>query len=134
MTWNLRIERIQKRFIRLALRNLPWRDPVNLPPYPDRCRLLNLDTLERRRKVAQTAAKIINGELDAPGLLSRVDFRASRFTRNTSAILHRFHRTSFGYNEPFSSMLRTFSIVEDEFEFGEATRLFTNRLSRKRLL
>lgn len=136
LTWILRIERVQKRFIRLALRGLPWRDPVNLPPYSDRCRLLNLDTLEDRRKLAQvtTTAKIINGELDAPGLLARIGFRASRWTRNTAVIHHAFHRTSYGFNEPFSAMLRTFSTVEDEFEFGEPVRRFSNRVKRQRLL
>ena len=53
ITWSLRIERVQKRFIRLAMRDLPWRDPYNLPPYPERCRLLGLDTLECRRKRQQ---------------------------------------------------------------------------------
>lgn len=136
LTWSLRIERVQKRFIRLALRNLPWRDPVNLPPYPERCRLLNLDTLERRRRLAQatTAAKIINNELNVPGLLSLIDFRTSRRTRNNSAFHHRFHRTSFGFNEPFSAMMRTFASVEEEFEFNEPVRLFVNRLNRRRLL
>lgn len=41
VTWILRLEGVQKRFVRLALRNLPWRDPVNLPPYPNRCLLLS---------------------------------------------------------------------------------------------
>ena len=46
LVWTIRIQRVQKRCIRFALRNLPWRDPINLPPYPDRCRLLRLDTLD----------------------------------------------------------------------------------------
>ena len=50
LSWSLRIECVQKRFVRFALRDLPWRDPDNLPPYTDRCKLLGLDTLERRRK------------------------------------------------------------------------------------
>ena len=33
------IERVQKKFVRFALRLLPWNDPVNLPPYPGRCQL-----------------------------------------------------------------------------------------------
>ena len=33
LTWIIRIERVQKRFLRMALRNLLWRDPGNLPPY-----------------------------------------------------------------------------------------------------
>ena len=67
VSWYLRIESAQKRFIRLALRSLPWNDPDNLPPYPERCRLLGLDILERRRNLQQMllVAKLLNGEMDA---------------------------------------------------------------------
>ncbi|XP_062533189.1 uncharacterized protein LOC134202158 [Armigeres subalbatus] len=30
IVWNLRIERVQRRFIRIALRHLPWRDPLKV--------------------------------------------------------------------------------------------------------
>lgn len=43
----LAIERVQRKFIRFALRQLPWNDPVNLPSYPDRCRLINLKVCHR---------------------------------------------------------------------------------------
>ena len=39
-----RIECVQKQFLRFALRQLLWRNPVRLPPYTDRCKLLNLPT------------------------------------------------------------------------------------------
>lgn len=131
LTWSLRIERIQKRFIRLALRNLPWRDPDNLPPYPDRCRLLGLETLDRRRKVQQSLliAKLLNGEVDAPELLSLLEFRVpNRVLRSTTLLQSSFHRTVFGYNEPISACIRAFSAVEEFFEFDEPTRHFANRI------
>ena len=99
--------RIQRRFIRLALKELPWRDPTNLPPYPDRCRLLGLDTLEHRRKVQQAVciAKILNAELDSPKLLSLMNFRASqRMLRPSSMLLNQFHRTNYGYYEPVAGI------------------------------
>jgi hypothetical protein len=40
-----RVERMQRRFIRYALRGLGWTDMHNLPPYEDRCALLHLDIL-----------------------------------------------------------------------------------------
>ena len=131
ITWNLRIERVQKRFIRLALRNLPWRNPDNLPPYPDRCRLLGLDTLERRRKIQQCLfiAKLLNGELDAPALLQMVNFRVpNRNLRNATLLQPVFHRTLFGKNEPFTACVRGFTAVEDHFQFDEPTRYFISRL------
>lgn len=137
VSWCLRIERVQKRFVRMALRNLPWRDPVNLPPYPERCQLLGIDTLQRRRKIQQALliAKLINGEIDSPELRSMVNFRIpSRMLRNTTLLENRYHRTLFGYNEPIAACVRTFSIVEDLFEFDEPSSHFANRINRSRLI
>lgn len=131
VTWCIRIERIQKRFIRLALRNLPWRDPDNLPPYPDRCRLLGLDTLDRRRKVQQSLmiAKLLNGETDAPDLLSLLNIRAPiRSLRDTTLLQPNFHHTVYGYYEPMSACIRTFTAVEELFEFNESSGRFANRI------
>ena len=131
LSWNLRIERVQRRFLRFALRDLPWRDPENLPPYSDRCRLLGLDTLERRRRMQQAlfVAKLLNGEVDSPKLLSLLNIRASQRTlRISSLMVNRFHRTSFGCNEPMASCIRTFTQVEELFEFGESVAKFKKRL------
>ena len=137
LTWSLRIERVQKRFIRLALRHLPWRDPLNLPPYPNRCRLIGLETLDRRRKIQQAAfvVKILNGEIDSPRLLSSLNFRApQRASRSTGLLQPSFHRTTFGYNEPFTACLRTISIGEEIFDFGEPSYKFVQKLSRSNLI
>ena len=133
LNWSLRIERIQKRFIRVALRDLPWQDPASLPPYRDRCKLISLDTLARRRKIQQVTfvAKLLNNEVDCPRLLSLLDLRVpSRALRNYALLQPRFHRTAFGYNEPLSSMVRSFTSVEDLFEFGERSSCFSRRVAR----
>lgn len=59
--WIMRLESIQRKFVRYALRHLPWNDPANLPPYE----LLGIDTLERRRSIAQAmfAAKVLVGDI-----------------------------------------------------------------------
>ena len=137
LVWSLRIERVQKRFLRFALRDLPWRDPVNFPPYPDRCRLLGLDTLERRRKIQQAVfpAKLMNNETDSPKTLSMLNFRASQRTLRSTGLLQRnYHRTVFGCNEPMTACIRTFSVVENLFEFGEPTLMFKRRLNNTSLL
>ena len=131
--WNLRIERVQRRFMRMALRDLPWRQPDNLPPYSDRCRLLNLDTLERRRKMQQVlfVAKLLNGEVDSPKLLSLLSFRAPhRALRPASLLTNRYHRTNFGRNEPIASCIRMFNRVEEYFEFGEPSFKLKKKLAR----
>lgn len=132
-SWSLRMERIQKRFIRFALKNLPWHNPHDLPPYPDRCRLLGLDTLQRRRRIkqAELIAKILNGEIDSPWLLSVLDLRApQRTSRNGALIQPRFHRTTFGLNEPLTACIRTFTLIDDLFEFDEPSHRFVKRIGR----
>lgn len=136
VTWNIRIERVQKRFVRIALRNLPWRDPLNLPAYPERCRLLELETLDRRRKIQQATfvVKLLNGDVDCPHLLSLLDFRASgRMLRQRSMMQPGFHRTLYGYNQPLCVMVRMFSSVESVFDFGITTTQFVNRVRRLNL-
>ena len=49
-----RIQAIQRRFIRFALRGLGWADTHNLPPYGDLLKLINLQPLDKRRDVADT--------------------------------------------------------------------------------
>ena len=127
LSWSLRIERVQKRFLRLALRDLPWRDPTNLPPYPHRCRLLGLDTLERRRKIQQAlfVVKLLNAEIDSPRLLSLLNIRATqRNLRPSSLLVNNFHRTEFGRNEPLASCIRTFTSVEQYFDFDVSSHKF----------
>ena len=48
-----RIERIQEKFVKYALRRLGWDITRDLPPYTHRCMLLSLDTLKMRRDTAR---------------------------------------------------------------------------------
>jgi hypothetical protein len=47
-----RIERVQRKFVRYAFRELDWMDMHDLSPYVDRCALIRLETLIRRRSYA----------------------------------------------------------------------------------
>ncbi|XP_055605590.1 uncharacterized protein LOC129753768 [Uranotaenia lowii] len=58
--WTARFEAIQRRFVRYALRELPWENPLNLPPYAQRCALLGLHTLSDRRSIGQSLPFRIN--------------------------------------------------------------------------
>lgn len=73
--WIDRIEKIQSKFIRYALRFLPWNNPNDLPPYESRCRLLGMDTLQKRRDTlrATFVAKTLLGEIDAPWILAQIN-------------------------------------------------------------
>lgn len=131
--WDLRIENVQRRFIRFALKDLPWNDPYNLPPYPDRCRLLSLDTIQQRRKLQQIifVAKLLRGDIDSPKLLSQLNFRTAQHSLRTSSLLQLpYHRTEYGYNEPFTSCIRNFLLYEHLFEFDEPVYTLRNKIVR----
>ena len=113
-TWIDRIERLQKRFVRFALRRFPWTDRLNLPPYEHRCNLLGIATLKKRRRIQQAmvAAKVILGEIDCPALLSKFSFNApGRIQRRSldEMFVTPFHRSVFGYFEPVTRIIRTFN-------------------------
>jgi hypothetical protein len=115
--WNLfydvrvdRVERVQKRFIRYALRGLGWTDMHDLPPSEDRCALLHLDTL-------------------ALNLLSVFDLITPRYpTRGTEFLCIDFHRTNNGLHESISGAMRQFNEVIGLFDFGLTRDQFLNRL------
>jgi hypothetical protein len=60
----IRIELMQRKFVRYALRGLGWTDMYDLPPYVDRCALICLETLTRRR------TDVLSGRVGSPNLHS----------------------------------------------------------------
>jgi hypothetical protein len=126
-----RVERVQRRFIRYALRGLGWTDMHDLPPYEDRCALLHLYTLAKRRSVAcmMFIFDVLNGRVNSPGLLSVLNLIAPRYsTRGTEFLRIDFHRTNYGVHEPLSSAMRQFNEVIGLFDFGLTRDQFLNRL------
>jgi hypothetical protein len=67
-----RVERVQRRFIRYAFRGLGWTDMHDLPPYEDRCSLLDLDTLTKRLSIVcvMFIFDVLSGRVNSPNLLS----------------------------------------------------------------
>jgi hypothetical protein len=126
-----RVERVQRRFIRYALRGLGWTDMHDLPPYEDRCALLHLYTLAKRRSVAcmMFIFDVLSGRVNSPGLLSVLNLIAPRYsTRGTEFLRIDFHRTNYGVHEPLSSAMRQFNEVIGLFDFGLTRDQFLNRL------
>lgn len=116
-----RIEAIQRKFIRFALRHLSWRDPLNLPSYESRCKLIDLELLEPRRNVAKACfiGDLLQGTVDCPSLLCMLDIN----TRRRNLRVHSFlsisrARTNYGYNEPMRSMSRVFNRCYNVFDFN----------------
>ncbi|XP_055644162.1 uncharacterized protein LOC129780183 [Toxorhynchites rutilus septentrionalis] len=107
-----RIERVQKRFVRYALRGLPWNDPTNLPPYEQRCALIGMQTLESRRLMLQRIFifDVLTDKIDCSYLLRNVSLHApSRQLRHHRVLAMPNHRTIYGQNNPLDACCRVFN-------------------------
>lgn len=91
----IRLERLQRRFVRLVGTRLGM--PFFEVPVEDLMTQLNLCPLATRRDLADLffLFKLINGMLDCPDLLSMVNFRIPRSTRSTELFAHQHHRTNY---------------------------------------
>lgn len=130
-TWISRIEAVQRKFVRYALRSLPWHDPTNLPRYEDRCRLLGIETLEQRRNNSQAVfiAKILLGELDSPEILNRINIYApTRVLRQRGFLMLESRNTGYGSHDPIRFMAATFNGVYELFDFNASAERFKRRL------
>jgi hypothetical protein len=67
-----KVERVQRRIVRYALRVLGWTDIYDSPPYEQRCALLRLKTLVKRRFVTclMFIFVVLGGKMNSPNLLS----------------------------------------------------------------
>ena len=129
--WSQRIEKVQKKFVRYALRHLPWRDSQNLPSYEDRCRLLSMQPLQLRREVAQAVfvAKILTAEIDCPSLLAQLNIYApERPLRQRNFMYLEPRNRLFGSHEPIRAICQRFNEVYEFFDFNTPTSAFRHRL------
>ena len=118
----LRIEAIQRRFIRFALRGLGWADIYNLPPYKDRLKLINLQPLYERRVVADIlfVHQLLAGKIDCPSLLGLISFNINhRRLRSVSTFRLDYHRTDYGQNKPLTRMLRNANDNCTSFDYNK---------------
>ena len=129
--WISRIEAIQSKFIKFALRLLPWNNPTSLPPYQERCRLLGMETLQQRRHSARAifVAKLLLGCIDSPQLLGQINLNVPALSLRSREFLRiSFRRTDYGKNEPIQAMCKEFNEVYHVFKFTRSVVDFKNRL------
>lgn len=122
-----RIESIQKKFLLYALRYLGWRNRRELPSYADRSKLIALESLEQRRRNASVnfVFDMLNGRIDAPVLLSRINFHCPRRNLRSRELLELDkHRTLYGNHEPITNMCRLFNRVQSVFDFNFSRNSF----------
>lgn len=134
--WIARIESVQRKFVRYAFRHLPWNDPVNLPPYEDRCQLLGLETLEHRRTISQAvfAAKVLIGDIDSPGILAEFEIYAPERVLRSRSFLHLGPRAAnYSLHDPIRFMSGRFNEFYEFFDFNCAAETFRHRIQRRLL-
>ena len=116
----IRLESIQHKFVRFALRFLPWNNPQDLPCYEDKCKLLGLDLLSTRQDVAKAMfiADLIQFKIDCPCLLQQINFDIQRRNLRVYHLLRLSGaRTNYGHHEVVRSMCRVFNRCSD-FDFN----------------
>lgn len=111
-----RIENIQHKFTRFALRYLDWNYDNNpWPAYETRCMMISIESLERRRTNADLffIYDLLRGNMDAPQLLNQIVLNEPvRTLRSGRGDLIRIatHRTNYGQNAPITRMSRILNI------------------------
>ena len=129
----VRLERVQRAFVRLALRTLPWRNPPEQTPIEDRRRLLGLDTLLKRRQRMQQMFifDLLTKRLDSQKLSRHLNvYVPPRILRRNPPLFRiPFHQTSYGYNQPFDVCCRLFNVVSDRFVFTMSKDSFKKMIS-----
>lgn len=118
--WIDRFEAIQRKFVRLALRHLPWQDALNLPPYEHRCMLLGIDTLEKRRHSMQAEfiSKVLNSEIDAPAILAELQLYVPERPLRRRNFLHLPSRNSrYGQHDALRFMALRYNETAEHYDF-----------------
>ena len=118
-----RIEAVQRNFSRFALRTLSWRDPLNLPEYSVRLKLLSLDTLFARRKLTDVLFihDILSGKIGCSHLLSMIPLSTSGFgLRHRDMFYVSSHRTCYGCNNPMDRALTCLNSMGTHYDCSES--------------
>ena len=117
--------------MRYALRFLGWRDPNNLLPYEDRCRLLSIEPLQVRRTIAQAVfgGKLLTGTIDCPALLEQLNVYApERPLRQRDFLFLDLRSRNYALHEPVRSISQRFNHFYNLFDFNISSDVFRQRL------
>lgn len=124
-----RIEKVQKSFLKFALRSLNFTDPI--PSYESRCMLISLKTLESRRVIASIMFLhgITSGSIDCPELLSFIRFNVPcRRLRHFDTFNIEMHSTNYASNEPIVRAMKHFNSICNNIDLSFQTTNFKNSL------
>ena len=126
----IRIENIQKNFLRFALRNFGTNAYVNLD-YNSRCLLVGMQTLESRRRMFSVLfiRDILSNDINCDFLLSLINIYApSRPLRTRNFIFENPHSTNYGQREPISHSCKFFNMYYQDLDIYLSRNQFKNSL------
>jgi hypothetical protein len=104
-----------------------------LPPYESRYKLLNLDTLCRKREFSSVmfVRDVLCARIDSSSLLGMLALTANpHSTRSCALLLERFPRTACGLNQPLNCAIRCFNNEIQCFDFCVSREGFHEMLRR----
>jgi hypothetical protein len=107
-----RIEHVQRKFVKYALRGLECTDMCDLPTYVDRCALIRLETLAQRRanSCVLFIFDILSSRVNSSNLLSLISINAPWYHSRAGDFLRvDVHRTNYGVHEPLNGAVRSFN-------------------------
>ena len=105
-----RIEGIQKKFVRFALRNLRCNGD-QLPPYQELCALVNIDTVHCRQRIADIVffTNVLAGRADSRSLSARIHLNSSPVTLRNPRVFNPTQRArNYSQHEPTCRFMRSF--------------------------
>lgn len=127
-----RIESVQRRFLRYALRRLPWNNPYRLPSYESRCQLIHLEPLSTRRDTARAllVTDILQGRIECPALLGQIDINVQpRALRNNYMLRLPLNRANYSMFGSVNGLQRNFNRVSSLFDFNVSRQILRRRFS-----
>ena len=130
-----RLESIQKQFVLFVLKKLPSNDHIGykLLPYTDRCGLLGLQTLSRRRECASVvfARDILCGKVDCTELLSLFSLYApQRSLRPRDLLFNPLANTNYSFFDPVFRIQRDLNRYANFFDFNISRAAFKKSISK----
>lgn len=116
-----RVEAVQKRFLRFALRGLPWSDVNTLPSYQSRLKLINMESLEVRRMVAKVVFvhKVLTSHIDSPEILNLLSINIPSVNLRNNRFFSISHsRTNYGRSSSINGLMLIYNANVDMIDFN----------------
>ncbi|XP_058827091.1 uncharacterized protein LOC131687065 [Topomyia yanbarensis] len=107
-----RLEQIQKKFVRFALRHLGWKND-ELPPYQQLCGLVDLDTVHSRHTIADVTffSNVLAGRTKSQRLRDNLTFNDSPTVLRRRRIFEPPNRSrNYTQHEPCTRFMTEFNL------------------------